>query len=131
MTDWAGYLQHFTDEGFSEEGITILLGENPDSDSVLFVQETLENAKKLISMLDSVPKSLSEAAHGMKKRLLQHPSELEDIRARYNVMIVATTPWIASAEKMRDQWSMEGRSIELAAWLRRLDSIDHLSLIHI
>ena len=125
MTDWAGYLQHFIEEGFSEEGITILLGENPDSDSVLFVQETLENAKKLISMLDSVPKSLSEAAEGMKKRLLQHPSELEDIRARYNVMIVATTPWIASAEKMRDQWSMEGRSIELAAWLRRLGSIDH------
>ena len=125
MTDWTGYLQHFTEEGFSEEGITILLGENPDSDSVLFVQETLENAKKLISMLDSVPKSLSEAAEGMKKRLLQHPSELEDIRARYNVMIVATTPWIASAEKMRDQWSMEGRSIELAAWLRRLGSIDH------
>ena len=62
MTDWAGYLQHFTEEGFSEEGITILLGENPDSDSVLFVQETLEDAKKMISMLDNVPKSLSEAA---------------------------------------------------------------------
>ncbi len=125
MTDWAGYLQHFTEEGFSEEGIRILLGENPDSDSVLFVQETLEDAKKLIMMLDSVPKSLTESANGMKRRLLQHPSELEDIRARYNVMVVATTPWVASAEKMREQWSMEGRSIELAAWLRRLGSIDH------
>ena len=125
MTDWVGYLRHFTEEGFSEEGITILLGENPDSDSVLFVQETLEDAKKLILMLDTVPKSLSEAAEGMKRRLLQHPSELEDIRTRYNVMVVATTPWIASAQKMRDKWSMEGRSIELAAWLRRLESIDH------
>tara|TARA_S200000501_G_scaffold85047_2_gene77634 strand:+ start:36252 stop:38630 length:2379 start_codon:yes stop_codon:yes gene_type:complete len=125
VTDWAGYLQHFTEEGFSEEGIRILLGENPDSDSVLFVQETLEDAKKLIMMLDSVPKSLTESANGMKRRLLQHPSELEDIRARYNVMVVATTPWVASAEKMREQWSMEGRSIELAAWLRRLGSIDH------
>ena len=125
MTDWVEYLRHFTEEGFSEEGITILLGENPDSDSVLFVQETLEDAKKLILMLDTVPKSLSEAAEGMKRRLLQHPSELEDIRTRYNVMVVATTPWIASAQKMRDKWSMEGRSIELAAWLRRLESIDH------
>ena len=125
MTDWAGYLQHFVEEGFSEEGVAILLGENPDSDSVLFVQETLEDAKKMISMLDNVPKSLSEAAEGMKKRLLQRPSELEDIRARYSVMVVATAPWIASAEKMRDQWSMEGRSIELAAWLRRLGSINH------
>ena len=125
MTDWVGYLQHFTEEGFSEEGISEILGENPDSDSVLFVQETLEDAKKLVSMLDKVPKSLNEVAQDMKKRLLRHPSELEEIRSKYNVMIVAKTPWIASAEKMRDQWSMEGRSIELAAWLRRLDSIDH------
>ena len=125
MTDWAGYLRHFVEEGFSEEGIAILLGENPDSDSVLLAQERLEDSKKLMLLLDSVPNSLTEVAGGMKKRLLQHPSELEDIRAKYNVMVIATTPWISSAEKVRDQWSMEGRSIELDAWLRRLGSIDH------
>ncbi len=127
MTDWAGYLQHFTEEGFSEQGISNLVGENPDSDSILLVQQTIHDAKKLISTLDAAPKSLHDAATGMKKRLLQHPSELEEIRARFNAMVVATAPWIATADKMKEQWSMEGRSIELAAWLRRLSSIDHNS----
>ncbi len=115
MTDWTRYLQHFTEEGFSEQGISNLVGENPDSDSILLVQQTIHDAKKLISTLDAAPKSLHDAATGMKKRLLQHPSELEEIRARFNAMVVATAPWIATADKMKEQWSMEGRSIELAA----------------
>ena len=127
MTEWIEYLRHFIEEGFSEEGISNLLGDKPDSDSILLVQQRLEDSKKLIASLDSAPKLLNDAANGMKKRLLQRPSELEDIRARYNAMVVGTSPWIATADKMKDQWSMEGRSIELSAWIRRLSSIDYNS----
>jgi len=127
VTEWIEYLRHFIEEGFSEEGISNLLGDKPDSDSILLVQQRLEDSKKLIASLDSAPKLLNDAANGMKKRLLQRPSELEDIRARYNAMVVGTSPWIATADKMKDQWSMEGRSIELSAWIRRLSSIDYNS----
>jgi len=127
VTDWTGYLQHFIEEGFSQEGVSHLLGSNTDSDSILLVQQTINNAKELISVLENAPDSLDDAAMGMKNRLLQHPSELEEIRARYNAMLVAKAPWIRAAEEMRDQWSMEGRSIELAAWMRRLGSMDHNS----
>ena len=125
MTDWTEYLRHFTEDGFSEEGISKLVGENTDSDTILLVHQTIEDAKKLISMLDSAPSSLSEVARDMKYRLLQHPTELEDIRSGYNAMLAATAPWISTAEKVKQKWSMEGRSIELSAWLRRLESIDH------
>ena len=127
MTEWIEYLRHFIEEGFSEEGISDLLGDKPDSDSILLVQQRLEDSKKLIASLDSAPKLLNDAANEMKKRLLQRPSELDDIRAKYNAMVVGTSPWIATADKMKDQWSMEGRSIELSAWIRRLSSIDYNS----
>jgi len=127
VTDWTGYLRHFVEEGFSEDGVSNLLGTNPDSDSILLVQQTINNAKDLISVLENAPQSLEDAAMGMKNRLLQNPSELEEIRARYNAMLVAKAPWVRAAEEMRDQWSMEGRSIELAAWMRRLGTVDHNS----
>ena len=127
MTDWTGYLRHFVEEGFSEDGVSNLLGTNPDSDSILLVQQTINNSKDLISVLENAPQSLEDAAMGMKNRLLQNPSELEEIRARYNAMLVAKAPWVRAAEEMRDQWSMEGRSIELAAWMRRLGTVDHNS----
>ncbi|MBI31909.1 MAG: hypothetical protein CMB72_04920 [Euryarchaeota archaeon] len=127
MTDWTEYLRHFVEEGFNEDGIVELLGSKPDSESILLVQQIIDDAKDLINSLEQAPESLSDAAKGMKNRILHSPSELENIRARYNAMLVARAPWIRAAEEMRDQWSMEGRSIELAAWLRRLGSVDHNS----
>ena len=127
MTDWTEYLRHFVEEGFNEDGLVELMGSDPDSESVLLVQQIIDDAKNLISSLERAPESLSDAANGMINRILHSPSELENIRAKYNSMLVARAPWIRAAEEMRDQWSMEGRSIELAAWLRRLDPIDHNS----
>ena len=65
MTDWTEYLRHFVEEGFNEDGLVELMGSDPDSESVLLVQQIIDDAKNLINSLERAPESLSDAANGI------------------------------------------------------------------
>ena len=60
----------------------------------------------------------------MQTHLLNHPGDVDEIREKYMTQIRNIAPWSLAADRSRELWSMEGRSVELS-WMRRLNTLDH------
>ena len=123
--DWGAHRDHWIKQGFDAVAIDALFGPEPNSESVASAELRLNEVNELIALLDDAPSIMNEIPKVMQTHLLNHPGDVDEIREKYMTQIRNIAPWSLAADRSRELWSMEGRSVELQAWMRRLNTLDH------
>ena len=122
--DWGAHRNRWIELGFDSVAVDALFGVEPDSESVASAEGRLQQANDLIALLDEAPAFMNEIPKVMQAHLLNHPEDVDQIREKYMTHLRDMAPWSIAADRARDLWSMEGRSVELQAWMRRLNTLD-------
>ena len=122
--DWSAHRKQWIELGFDPVAIDTLFGTEPNSESVASAELRLQQASDLISLMDNAPATMREIPRSMQAHLLNHPGDVDEIRDRYMAHLREISPWSLAADRSRELWSMEGRSVELQAWMRRLSTLD-------
>ena len=122
--DWGAHRNRWIELGFDSVAVDALFGVEPDSESVASAEGRLQQANDLIALLDEAPAFMKEIPKVMQAHLLNHPEDVDQIREKYMTHLRDMAPWSIAADRARDLWSMEGRSVELQAWMRRLNTLD-------
>ena len=122
--DWAAHRNRWIELGFDSVAVDALFGIDPDSESVASAEGRLQQASDLIALMDNAPTIMNEIPKVMQAHLLNYPGDVDEIREKYMTLLRDIAPWSIAADRARELWSMEGRSVELQAWLRRLSTLD-------
>ena len=122
--DWGAHRNRWIELGFDSVAVDALFGVEPDSESVASAEGRLQQANDLIALMDEAPAIMNEIPKVMQAHLLNHPEDVDEIREKYMTHLRDIAPWSIAADRARDLWSMEGRSVELQAWMRRLNTLD-------
>ncbi|MEC8979253.1 MAG: hypothetical protein VX433_04090 [Candidatus Thermoplasmatota archaeon] len=122
--DWGAHRNRWIELGFDSVAVDALFGVEPDSESVASAEGRLQQANDLIALMDEAPTIMNEIPKVMQAHLLNHPEDVDEIREKYMTHLRDMAPWSIAADRARDLWSMEGRSVELQAWMRRLNTLD-------
>ena len=122
--DWGAHRNRWIELGFDSVAVDALFGVEPDSESVASAEGRLQQANDLIALMDEAPAIMNEIPKVMQAHLLNHPEDVDEIREKYMTHLRDMAPWSIAADRARDLWSMEGRSVELQAWMRRLNTLD-------
>ena len=122
--DWGAHRNRWIELGFDSVAVDALFGVEPDSESVALAEGRLQQANDLIALMDEAPTIMNEIPKVMQAHLLNHPEDVDEIREKYMTHLRDMAPWSIAADRARDRWSMEGRSVELQAWMRRLNTLD-------
>ena len=123
--DWGAHRDQWIKQGFDAVAIDALFGSKPNSESVASAELRLNEVNELIALLDDAPSIMNEIPKVMQAHLLNHPGDVDEIREKYMTHIRNIAPWSLAADRSRELWSMEGRSVELQAWMRRLNTLDY------
>ncbi len=122
--DWGAHRNRWIEIGFDSIAVDTLFGVEPDSESVASAEGRLQQANDLIALMDDAPATMNEIPKVMQAHLLNHPEDVDEIREKYMTLLRDIAPWSIAADRARELWSMEGRSVELQAWMRRLNTLD-------
>ncbi len=122
--DWGAHREQWIELGFDSVAINALFGPEPNSESVASAELRLQQASDLIELMDNAPVTMKEIPKAMQAHLLNHPGDVDEIRDRYMAHLREVSPWTLAANRSRELWSMEGRSVELQAWMRRLSTLE-------
>ena len=122
--DWVAHRNRWIELGFDSVAVDALFGIDPDSESVASAEGRLQQASDLIALMDNAPTIMNEIPKVMQAHLLNYPGDVDEIREKYMTLLRDIAPWSIAADRARELWSMEGRSVELQAWLRRLSTLD-------
>ena len=122
--DWGAHRERWIKQGFDSVAVDALFGTEPNSESVASAEHRLQEAAELITLLDDAPSIMNEIPTVMQAHLLNHPEDVDEIRDKYMTHLRSIAPWTLAADRARELWSMEGRTVELQAWMRRLNTLD-------
>ena len=122
--DWGAHREQWIELGFDSVAIDALFGADPNSESVASAELRLQQASDLIALMDNAPATMKEIPRAMQAHLLNHPEDVDEIQDRYMAHLREISPWTLAASRSRELWSMEGRSVELQAWMRRLSTLE-------
>ena len=122
--DWGAHRERWIKQGFDSVAVDALFGTEPNSESVASAEHRLQEAVELITLLDDAPSIMNEIPTVMQAHLLNHPEDVDEIRDKYMTHLRSIAPWTLAADRARELWSMEGRTVELQAWMRRLNTLD-------
>ena len=111
------------------------------SQEMLYIEEQVELASRIKSMVLDLPDHWDEQKQTFLTRLI-NPLEAASVEIELRQLLRQHRPWVLLAERVRGEWSEEGRTVELSRILERLDAVDDeivmdfpqilsLSLIHI
>ena len=93
------------------------------SQEMLYIEEQAELASKVKAMVLDLPPHREDEKQDFLTRLI-NPLEAAPVEIELRQLLRQYRPWVLLAERVRGKWSEEGRSIELARVLERLDAVD-------
>ena len=110
-------------------GFDVAAPTGPDASSIMLQLEAdVARAGSLRARVLTLPERWSTERDAFLAQLA-HPGDVEAIEAAYLSLLRQHRPWVLAAERARIAWSDEGRTVELARFLERLDDVDE-SLIN-
>jgi hypothetical protein len=92
------------------------------SERLLHAERTIEAAERLRGRLEDMPAAWPERDVLLSR--LRDPMNFQTVEREWLRLLRKRRPWHLLADRMRDRWSMEGRSQQLARWVERLDRLD-------
>ncbi len=93
------------------------------SQEMLYIEEQAELASKIKAMVLDLPPHWENEKRDFLTRLI-NPLQAASVENELRQLLRQYRPWVLLAERDRGKWSEEGRSIELARFLERLDAVD-------
>ena len=93
------------------------------SQEMLYIEEQAELASKIKAMVLDLPPHREDEKQDFLTRLI-NPLQAASVDTELRQLLRQYRPWVLLAERVRGKWSEEGRSIELARILERLDAVD-------
>ena len=93
------------------------------SQEMLYIEEQAELASKIKAMVLDLPPHRENEKQDFLTRLI-NPLQAASVENELRQLLRQYRPWVLLAERVRGKWSEEGRSIELARILERLDAVD-------
>ena len=93
------------------------------SQEMLYIEEQAELASKIKAMVLDLPPHRENEKQDFLTRLI-NPLQAASVENELRQLLRQYRPWVLLAERVRGIWSEEGRSIELARILERLDAVD-------
>ncbi|PXF22181.1 MAG: hypothetical protein CXX71_04025 [Methanobacteriota archaeon] len=92
------------------------------SERLLHAEQTIEAAERLRRRLEDMPAAWPERDVLLSR--IRDPMNFQTVEREWLQLMRKRRPWHLLADRMRDRWSREGRSQQLAYWVERLDRLD-------
>lgn len=93
------------------------------SERMILLEQLAERAADIRAKILDLPKYCSEERDTFLKQI-ENPENVGDVELEFQKFLRQRRPWILIAERVRGDWSEEGRSTELDRILRRLELLD-------
>ena len=93
------------------------------SQEMLYIEEQAELASRIKSMVLDLPAHREDKKQEFLTRLTD-PLQAAAVEIELRQFLRQYRPWILLSDRVRGKWSKEGRSVELAQIIERLDAVD-------